>query len=138
MEINNIFDVARHAMSAQMVRLNTVSSNIANAGSIASSAAEAYRPMRPVFETVYADTMRRPGLSTARAREIVSLDRDPERQYRPDHPMADEEGYIYVAQVNQEEEMVEMLEASRQYQNVMETVSTMRTLMARTVKMGQG
>ena len=137
MNINNVFDVARHAMSAQMVRLNTVSSNIANAGSISTTQAEAYRPMRPVFEAVYSDTLRRPGLSTTRAKEVVSLERDPLRQYRPDHPMADEDGYIFIANVNSDEEMVEMLEASRQYSNIMETVSTLRTLMARTVKMGQ-
>ena len=59
------------------------------------------------------------------------------RAYRPDHPMADEEGFVYESVVNTDEEMVEMLEASRQYQNVLETVSTLRTLMARTVKMGQ-
>ena len=76
MNINNIFDVARHAMSAQMVRLNTVSSNIANAGSISTTQAEAYRPMRPVFEAVYSDNLRRPGLSTTRAKEVVSLARD--------------------------------------------------------------
>ncbi|MEL7300680.1 MAG: flagellar basal body rod protein FlgC [Pseudomonadota bacterium] len=138
MEIGTIFDVARHAMSAQMVRLNTVSSNIANAGSVSTTEEGAYQPMRPIFETVYADQHGQSGLSTTRAREVVTLDRSPNRQFRPDHPMADEEGYIFLPQVNPDEEMVEMLEASRQYQNVLETVSTMRTLMARTVKMGQG
>ncbi|MEL6915432.1 MAG: flagellar basal body rod protein FlgC [Pseudomonadota bacterium] len=138
MDINTVFDVGRHAMSAQLVRLNTVSSNLANAGSVSSTEEGAYRPMRPVFETVYANAVSRPGLSTTRTRDVVEIDRSPVRQFRPDHPLADEEGYIFIAQVNPDEEMVEMLEASRQYQNVLETVSTMRTLMARTVRMGQG
>lgn len=135
MDLNSVFDVARHAMSAQMVRLNTISSNIANATSVASTREAAYQPMRPMFETFY-DTQA--GLSTTRAAEIVTLERDPVRQYRPDHPMADGDGYVFTAAVNMEEEMVEMLEAGRQYQNILETVSTMRTLLARTVKMGQG
>ncbi|MEO0666162.1 MAG: flagellar basal body rod protein FlgC [Pseudomonadota bacterium] len=138
MNVNTVFDVARHALSAQVVRLNTVSSNIANATSVSTTEAAAYRPMRPVFETIYARGVGQSGVSTTRAREVVQLDRDPVRQYRPDHPLANEEGYVFTSTVNVEEEMVEMLEASRQYQNMLETVSTLRTLMARTVRMGQG
>ncbi|MEM9435488.1 MAG: flagellar basal body rod protein FlgC [Pseudomonadota bacterium] len=137
MNIDNVFDVARHAMSAQMVRLNTVSSNIANAHSISTTEDGVYRPLRPVFETVYAAGVAGQGLSTARAKEVVTLDREPVRQYRPDHPLANEDGYVFLTRVDADEEMVEMLEASRQYQNILETVSTLRTLMARTVKMGQ-
>ena len=140
MIVKNVFDVAKSAMSAQMVRLNTVSSNMANAQTVSDTKEGAYRPLRPVFETVYGDQMGqtgRGGLSTTRVREVVTLDREPVRAYRPDHPMADEEGFVYESVVNTDEEMVEMLEASRQYQNVLETVSTLRTLMARTVKMGQ-
>jgi len=137
MNIDNVFDVARHAMSAQMVRLNTVSSNIANANSISTTEADVYRPMRPVFEAIYAAGVNGQGLSTTRARDVVTLDREPIRQYRPDHPLANEDGYVFLTRVDADEEMVEMLEASRQYQNIMETVSTLRTLMARTVKMGQ-
>ncbi|MCH2076608.1 MAG: flagellar basal body rod protein FlgC [Rhodobacteraceae bacterium] len=135
MELNSVFDVARHALSAQVVRLNTISSNIANATSVSPTRETAYQPMRPVFETVYDAKV---GRSTTRAREVVTLDREPIRQYRPDHPLANEEGYVFTAAVNTEEEMVEMLETNRHYQNILETVSTMRTLMARTVKMGQG
>lgn len=137
MIVKNVFDVAKSAMSAQMIRLNTVSSNMANAQTVSGSKEEAYRPMRPVFETVYATQTGQAGLSTTRVREVVTLDREPVRAYRPDHPLADEEGFVYESVVNTDEEMVEMLEASRQYQNVLETVSTLRTLMARTVKMGQ-
>jgi flagellar basal-body rod protein FlgC len=143
MIVKNVFDVARSAMSAQMVRLNTVSSNMANAQTVSTTKEGAYRPLRPVFETVYASQTGqagqagRDGLSTTRVREVVTLDREPLRAWRPDHPMADDEGFVYESVVNTDEEMVEMLEASRQYQNVLETVSTLRTLMARTVKMGQ-
>jgi flagellar basal-body rod protein FlgC len=137
MTVKNIFDVASSAMSAQMTRLNTIASNMANADAVSATRDEAFRPMRPVFETIYSDQMGKDGLSTARVQDVISLDREPIKSFRPDHPLADEEGYVYESTVNSDEEMVEMLEASRQYQNILETVSTLRTLMARTVKMGQ-
>lgn len=137
MTVKNIFDVASSAMSAQMTRLNTIASNMANADAVSATSDGAFRPMRPVFEAIYSDQMGRDGLATARVRDVVSLDREPAKSFRPDHPLADEEGFVFESTVNHDEEMVEMLEASRQYQNVLETVSTLRTLMARTVKMGQ-
>lgn len=138
MEVKNVFDVASSAMSAQMVRLNTIASNLANASSVSTSAETAYRPLRPVFETVYGDEFSKQGLSTTQVADVVQLDREPVRAFRPDHPLADGEGFVFESVVNVEEEMVEMMEASRQYQNVLETVSTLRSLMARTVRMGQG
>ncbi len=137
MQIRNIFDVANHAMSAQMVRLNTVSSNMANVGAVSATKDGAYRPMRPVFETIYADQFQTPGLSSTRVRDVIATDREPVQSYRPDHPLADADGFVWEAVVNPEEEMVEMIEASRQYENMLETVSTLRTLMARTVRMGE-
>lgn len=134
-DIRNVFDVGARALSAQMVRMNTVASNLANAGTVASTREDAFRALRPVFETEFSNA--RTGLSTTTVDEIVMLDREPERLYRPDHPAADKDGFVYAAAVNTEEEMVEMVEASRQYQNTLETMSTLRTLMARTVQMGQ-
>lgn len=134
-EIRNVFDVGARALSAQMVRMNTVASNLANAGSVAATPEDAYKAMRPVFETEYARADE--GLSTANVADVVMLDREPQKIFRPDHPSADAEGFVYAAAVNTEEEMVEMVEASRQYQNTLETMSTLRALMARTMQMGQ-
>lgn len=134
--IKNVFDVGARALSAQMVRMNTVASNLANQGAVAGSAEEAFRPLRPVFETTYAGLFD-PSLATAEATEVVRLDRAPEREFRPDHPAADKDGFVYKAAVDPDEEMIEMVEASRQYQNTLETMSTLRTLMARTMQMGQ-
>ena len=133
-DITNVFDVGARALSAQMVRMNTVASNLANAGTVATTPEDAFRALRPVFETEYARAQT--GLSTTTVSEVVMLDREPERLYRPDHPAADKDGFVYAAAVNTEEEMVEMVEASRQYQNTLETLSTLRALMARTVQMG--
>ena len=70
-------------------------------------------------------------------KEIVTLDREPQRVYEPGHPLADEEGFVYMPPVDMNEELVDMLEASRQYQNNLEVLTTMRTLMLRTVDMGK-
>jgi flagellar basal-body rod protein FlgC len=133
----NVFDVSARAMSAQMLRLNTVASNMANMNSVATTREGAYKPMRPVFETQFADQLQQTGLSTVDVSSIVQLDRAPTQSFQPDHPLANEEGYVFQAAVNPDEEMGEMMEASRQYQNTLEVVSTLRNLMAKTTRMGQ-
>lgn len=134
-EIRDVFDLGSRALSAQMQRLNATASNLANAGTVSGSAETAFRPLRPVFVVDEA----RPGMGLAapRADRIVALDRDPARMFRPDHPKADAEGFVYEAAVHVEEEMVEMLEASRNYQNTLEAMSTLRMLMTRTLSMGE-
>ena len=136
-DLKNIFDVAARGMSAQMVRLNTVASNLANARSVASSPEDAYRAIKPVFSTLYADDLEKTGISSVDVVDVVAVDKEPEKVYQPGHPKADKDGYIYMAAVNPEEEMVEMLEASRQYENNVEVVSTLRGLMMRTISMGK-
>ena len=136
-DINTVFDISGRAMAAQLVRLNTIASNLANAGNLASSEDEAYRSLKPVFETKYADEVRKNGIATAQAVDIVETNRLPEKLYLPDHPSADDNGFVYSAAVNIEEEYVEMMEASRQYQNNVEVITTLRTLMIRTISMGK-
>jgi flagellar basal-body rod protein FlgC len=136
-EINNIFDISGRALSAQLLRMNTVASNLANANNVAGSAAEAYRAIKPVFETKYAESFEQSGIATVDAVNVLAINRQPEKVFMPEHPKADNEGFIYNAAVNVEEEMVEMLEASRQYQNNIEVISTMRALMMRTIQMGK-
>ena len=136
-DINTVFDISGRAMAAQLVRLNTIASNLANAGNLASSEDEAYRSLKPVFETKYADEVRKNGIATAQAVDIVESNRLPEKLYLPDHPSADDDGFVYSAAVDIEEEYVEMMEASRQYQNNVEVITTLRTLMIRTISMGK-
>ena len=124
-------------MAAQLVRLNTIASNLANSGTLAASEKEAFRALKPVFETKYADDVRKNGIATTQAVEIVETNRLPEKLYMPEHPSADNEGFVYSAAVNIEEEYVEMMEASRQYQNNIEVITTLRTLMMRTISMGK-
>lgn len=134
-EMRSVFDLGTRALSAQMLRMNATASNLANAGTVAGTAAEAFRPLRPVFAVDEAAPGT--GLSAPRADRMVALNREPAKMFRPDHPQADAEGFVYEAPVQVEEEMVDMIEASRQYQNTLEALSTLRTLMARTLTMGQ-
>jgi len=78
-DIKNIFDIAGRGMSAQMLRLNTVASNLANARSVASSEAEAYRAIKPVFSTLYADDLEKSGVASVDVVDIVSVDRQPDK-----------------------------------------------------------
>lgn len=132
----SIFDISGRAMSAQLVRLNTTASNLANAGSVARSEAEAYKARKPIFET-YFDQANGGATATVDVVDVVSAGGTPVKRYDPGHPMADKDGYIYEAAVDQTQEMVELLEASRQYQNNVEVIQTAKSLMLNTLKLGQ-
>jgi len=132
----SIFDISGRAMSAQLVRLNTTASNLANAGSVAGSEAEAFRARKPVFET-YFDQASGGAAATVDVVDVVTASGSPVKRYEPGHPLADKDGYIYEAAVDQTQEMVELLEASRQYQNNVEVIQTAKSLMLNTLKLGQ-
>ena len=136
-ELKNVYDIAGQSMASQIIRLNTIASNIANAGTLSGDPDKAYRSIKPVFESTYADQFRENGIASVNVSEIVEMDMKPSRIFMPFHPDADVEGYVYGAAVNLEEEYVEMLEASRQYQNNIEVITTMRALDMRTINLGK-
>jgi flagellar basal-body rod protein FlgC len=133
MSLFNIFNVSGSAMSAQAQRLNTVASNLANADSATSSTGQAYRAKQVVFEAVpLAD-----GGSAVKVQQVVE-DASPLKQvYDPKHPMADDKGYVSMPNVNVVDEMVNMLSASRSYQNNVETMNAAKTLLMKTLTIGQ-
>jgi flagellar basal-body rod protein FlgC len=137
MDIKSVYDIAGRAMAAQLVRLNTVASNLANAGSTTGDPNTTYKPLKPIFETQYSDLVKKNGVATVDAVEVKEIGREPIRSYMPAHPLADKEGYVYKAPVNVDEEMVDMMEASRQYQNNVEVVTTLRALTMRTLQIGK-
>ena len=136
-EVKNIFDISGRAMASQLIRLNTVASNLANAGTISGSKEEAYRSLKPVFATQFSNAIESDGVSTVDVVGIEAITRDPERVFMPNHPSSDVDGYVYRAAVDENEEMIEMVEANRQYQNNVEVISTLRGLMMRTINMGK-
>jgi flagellar basal-body rod protein FlgC len=132
-----IFDVAGRSMAAQQVRLNTVASNLANAASVSGSPDTVYRPIKPVFETQYHDVMEKTGIATVDVTDISQSTAPPEKRYAPNHPLADKDGYIFAPAIDQNAEMIDMLETSRQYQNNIEVLSTAKTLLIKTINVGK-
>ncbi|RZO20088.1 MAG: flagellar basal body rod protein FlgC [SAR92 clade bacterium] len=132
MSMDKIFGIAGSALNAQMVRLNASASNIANAGSTASSEVEAYKAKRPIFETVLSEQQNNLG-----GVKVVSLVDDQSvhgQIHDPGNPNADENGIVYLSNVNEVGEMVEMMAAARSYQNNVEVINTARQLMLRTLE----
>ena len=137
MKIKNIFDIAGRAMAAQMVRLNTISSNLANAGATTGNPETVYKPLKPEFKTQYSENVKKNGISTVNVSKVVELQKEPFKIFDPNHPLADGDGYIYKAPINVEEEMVDMMDASRQYQNNVVVVTTLKALTLKTINLGK-
>ncbi len=138
MSLSKIFDIAGSAMSAQSARLNTTASNLANANTVASSAATAYRSRQPVFQTVMDNSAGMdPASAGVRVAGIVESTTEPARVQDPGNPLADKDGYIYMSNVNPVEELVNMISASRSYQNSVEVLNTSKDLLMRTLSLGQ-
>ena len=115
-DIKNIFDISGRAMSAQLTRLNTVASNLANANNVSGSIDKAYRAIKPVFETKFSDSLRQSGIASVDAVQIKEVNRVPEKVYMPEHPQANDEGFIFNAEVEEtvEVEAVETVEAAEE------------------------
>lgn len=129
----SLFEISGRAMSAQLVRLNTTASNLANAGTISGSEQSAFRSLKPVFRTVMGEN----GTATVAIDQIVSSPAAPTKRHDPSHPLANKDGDVWEAAVDSAAEMVEMLETSRQYQNNVQVLQTAKGLMLETLRLGQ-
>jgi flagellar basal-body rod protein FlgC len=129
-----IFQVAGRAMTAQLVRMNTTASNLANVGGTASSAEAAYKTMKPIFRTSFDAAS---GMSTVDVEKIVTAGEAPTKRYDPSNPIADKDGNIFEAAVDQTRELVDMMETARSYQNNVEVMQTAKSLIIDTLKMGR-
>ena len=139
MSLFRIFDIAGSAMSAQSVRLNTTASNLANADSVSSSADTTYRARRPVFAAALDNAMGSDGSSTGvQVKGIVESDAPLIREYNPNSPMADKDGYIFRPNVNQVEEMADMMSASRSYQTNVQVADSAKQMLLQTLRLGKG
>ncbi|WP_412479176.1 flagellar basal body rod protein FlgC [Azonexus sp. IMCC34839] len=136
MSLFNVFQVSSSAMTAQSMRLNAVASNLANADSIVSSDGKPYRAKQVVFETIPVNGGGDVSKGV-RVRQVVE-DASPLRMvYDPRNPAADEKGYVAFPNVNVVEEMTNMISASRSYQTNVEVMNTAKSMMLRTLQIGQ-
>ena len=153
MGLYNVFDIAGSSMSAQSVRLNTVASNLANADVVSSTEAGVYRSRQPVFAAVM-DALNGTGQSVGqsgtaqygmaqsqssgvRVAGIVEDNAVARKEFQPEHPLANKDGYIFKSNVNAIEEMANMMAASRSYQNNVEVFNTSKQLLLKTLNMGR-
>ena len=137
------FDIAGSGMAAQSVRLNTTASNLANAESVSGDPTKVYKPRHPIFEAVRAQLQAagaqgQGGDAAVRVRGIYESPAPPAARYEPGNPLANEQGYVYAPSVNAVEEMVNMISASRSYQNNVEVMNTSKELLLATLRLGQG
>jgi len=147
MSLSNVFNIAGSGMSAQSTRLNTISSNIANAETVSSSIDQTYRARHPVFATVLQQSVEGDRGSLFNDQDqagagvqvlgIVEDQSELTARYEPDHPMANEDGYVYYPNVNVVEEMADMISASRSFQTNVEMMNTAKQMLQRVLTLGQ-
>lgn len=141
MAIDRIIGIAGTALNAQMTRMNTTASNLANAGTVAGTEAEAFRAKRPVFRALLEERMTNaaaPYLGGVKVDHIVDDPAPVRRVHDPANPLADAEGFVFQSNVSEVTEMVEMMAAARSYQNNVEVINTARQLMMRTLEVVRG
>ena len=127
----SIFDISGRAMAAQLVRLNTTASNLANANSVSTTKEGAFRALKPVFKTVSGGG----GIATVQVSQVVASQTDPTKRHDPGNPMADQNGDVWDAGVDQAGELVEMMETARQYQNNVQVLQTAKSLTLDTLRL---
>ncbi len=134
MSLFNVFSIAGSALTAQSARLNTTASNLANADSVAGADGQPYRAKQVVFKaTPMGDT----GGVGVRVNQVVESAAPLRMTYDPANPAANEQGYVSMPNVNVVEEMVNMISASRAYQNNAEVMNTAKSLLTKTLSIGQ-
>lgn len=139
MSLFKIFDAAGSGLNAQSIRLNTTASNLANADSVSSSDNATYRARHPVFSTVLLDNQLGMAGESAgvRVERIVESEAPLRSEYRPDHPLANPEGYIFRSNVNVVEEMADMMSANRSFNSNLEVMNAAKQMLLRTLSLGQ-
>jgi len=135
MSLFNIFNIAGSAMTAQSQRLNVVASNLANADSATGPDGKAYRAKQVVFSTLPTDGQN--GTAGVKVAAVVEDTSPMKMVYDPKHPMANEQGYVTLPNVNVVEEMVNMISSSRSYQNNVDVMNTSKSLLLKTLTIGQ-
>jgi len=134
MSLFNVFKVSGSAVSAQSQRLNVVASNLANADSVAGPDGQPYKARQVVFQTQLLDA--ESSSAGVRVAQVVEDNAAPRRVHNPDHPLADEQGYVTMSNVNPVEEMVNMISASRSYQTNVDVMNTAKNLLQKTLQLG--
>lgn len=151
MSVFRILDIAGTAMNAQSIRLNATASNLANVDSVSSSANQTYKARRPLFSAAWEEALARNqqagepcdpvsgepyGIGVS-LKGVVESDAPTIKEYNPNHPLADANGYIYRPNINPVEEMADMMSAQRSYQTAVQVASSAKSMLLQTLRLGQ-
>lgn len=136
MTIGKIFGIAGSAIQAQSMRLNTTASNLANAESVTGPDGKVYRPKQVIFAAQPMGEANDASATGVKVKEVIEDRTEPRKVHNPGHPYADEQGMVTMPAVNVVEEMVNMISASRAYQNNVEILSTTKSLLEKTLQLG--
>ena len=134
MSLFDSMNIASTALSAQTTRINTIASNMANANTVASTPEDTYRARAPIFQAVLegeSDQL------VVRVKSIEEVGREPRQEFEPEHPLADENGFIYTPDLDVTTEMANMMSASRSFQSAIEVINTSKQLALRTLTLGK-
>lgn len=137
MSLFNVFNIAGSAMTAQSMRLNVVASNMANADSVTSSNGQPYRARQVVFEAKPLEAGMPKGVNGVAVQKVIDDPAPMKLSYDPSSPFADDKGYVTMPNVNVVEEMANMISASRAYQANVDMMNTAKTMIQRTLALGQ-
>ena len=134
MSFKDISQIAGSAMAAQTVRLNTIASNMANANAVAGSEAEGYRARKPVFAAMVGEE----GVARVQVLDVVQSAEPLRKVHEPDNPLADADGNVFYANVNEVAEMADMMAASRAFETNVEVMGRIKSMQASLLKLGEG
>lgn len=133
MSFKDISQIAGSAMAAQTVRMNTIASNLANANAVATTEAEGYRARKPVFSAVLDSE----GVAKVQVLDVVQSSEPLRRMHEPDNPLADADGMVYYANVNEVAEMADMMAASRAFETNVEVMGRIKSMQQSLIRMGE-
>jgi flagellar basal-body rod protein FlgC len=137
MSLFKVLDIAGSGLSAQSLRLNVTASNLANADSVSGSAGTTYRARHPIFAAALLDANRSTGAIGVRVSGIAESQAPLPKEFRPNHPAADADGFIYRPNVNVVEQMADMISASRTYQSNVEVINASKRMLLQTLSLGR-
>lgn len=135
--LDKILTNASSGMSAQSIRMNTIASNLANAGSSGPTEDKTYHKKFPIFSEVTNPIM---GLNSedqpiggVRVSDVQKSSTPLEKKYDPNNPAANQDGFVYITDVNPIEEMTNMISASKEYEANVEMMNTTKTLIGQSL-----
>lgn len=134
MGMNSIFAIAGSALNAQSERMNVAASNLANADSVSGPDGQPYRAKQVIFQVAAPAGQVIGGVQVS---DVIESTQPDKLLYQPGNPLADDKGYVRMPNVNVVNEMVDSMSVSRSYQANIEVLNTAKTLMQKTLTLGQ-